>query len=44
MNQAHLEFCASEEWAVVLQDQVLPWALGTGTWVMMSLMWRPVLG
>jgi ubiquinone/menaquinone biosynthesis C-methylase UbiE len=28
MNQAHLEFCSSEEWAGILQDHILPWALG----------------
>jgi SAM-dependent methyltransferase len=28
MNQAHLEYCASQEWAEVLQERLLPWALG----------------
>jgi SAM-dependent methyltransferase len=28
MNQAHLEFCSSEEWAEILRAHILPWALG----------------
>ena len=28
VNEAHLEFCASEAWAEMLQDYILPWALG----------------
>jgi len=28
VNQAHLEFCAGEEWAEILQNHILPWALG----------------
>lgn len=28
MNQDHLEFCSSEEWAEILQEHILPWALG----------------
>jgi ubiquinone/menaquinone biosynthesis C-methylase UbiE len=28
MNKEHLDFCASEEWAEMLQDHILPWALG----------------
>jgi ubiquinone/menaquinone biosynthesis C-methylase UbiE len=28
MNKEHLDFCASEEWAQILQDHILPWALG----------------
>jgi len=27
MNRDHLEFCASEEWAEILQKDILPWAL-----------------
>jgi ubiquinone/menaquinone biosynthesis C-methylase UbiE len=28
MNEGHLEFCSSDEWAEILQDHILPWALG----------------
>ena len=27
MNEAHLLFCASDEWRAVLEDFILPWAL-----------------
>lgn len=28
MNPEHLAFCASPEWAQLLQEEILPWALG----------------
>ncbi|MBA2324311.1 MAG: class I SAM-dependent methyltransferase [Pseudonocardiales bacterium] len=28
MNEAHLKFCASPEWAEIVQNEVLPWAVG----------------
>src|SRR3954451_5590423 len=28
MNQRHLEFCASAEWADIVENEVLPWAIG----------------
>lgn len=28
MNKDHLEFCSSQEWEEMLQDHILPWALG----------------
>lgn len=28
MNKAHLEFCASPEWAEIVRTEVLPWAVG----------------
>lgn len=31
MNEAHLKFCASPEWAQFVADDLLPWALGTET-------------
>ena len=27
MNEAHLEFCASREWARLVEDELLPWVL-----------------
>ena len=27
MNQAHLEYCASPEWARLVEDELLPWVL-----------------
>lgn len=27
MNEAHLEFCASPEWARLVEDELLPWVL-----------------
>lgn len=27
MNQAHLEFCSSLEWAGVVRDEIIPWVL-----------------
>ena len=27
MNQAHLEFCSSPEWARLVEDELLPWVL-----------------
>ena len=28
MNQRHLEFCASPEWADIVENEMLPWAVG----------------
>jgi SAM-dependent methyltransferase len=28
MNQRHLEFCASAEWADIVETEILPWAVG----------------
>ena len=28
MNEAHLEFCASKEWQEIVENEVLPWAVG----------------
>jgi SAM-dependent methyltransferase len=28
MNQRHLEFCASPEWADIVENEILPWAVG----------------
>ena len=28
MNEKHLEFCASPEWADIVENEVLPWAVG----------------
>jgi ubiquinone/menaquinone biosynthesis C-methylase UbiE len=28
MNEAHLEFCASKEWQDIVENEVLPWAVG----------------
>jgi SAM-dependent methyltransferase len=28
VNRRHLEFCASPEWADIVENQVLPWAVG----------------
>lgn len=28
MNAAHLKFCASPEWAEIVRNEVLPWAVG----------------
>lgn len=28
MNEKHLEFCASPEWAEIIEREVLPWAVG----------------
>ena len=28
MNDKHLEFCASEEWQAIVENEVLPWAVG----------------
>ena len=28
MNAAHLRFCASAEWAEVVERQLLPWVVG----------------
>jgi SAM-dependent methyltransferase len=28
MNQKHLEFCASPQWAEIIQREVLPWTVG----------------
>jgi hypothetical protein len=27
VNQAHLEFCSSPEWARLVEDELLPWVL-----------------
>jgi hypothetical protein len=27
VNEAHLEFCASPEWARLVEDELLPWVL-----------------
>ena len=27
MNKAHLEYCASPEWARLVEDELLPWVL-----------------
>ena len=27
MNKAHLEICASPEWARMVEDELLPWVL-----------------
>ncbi len=29
MNRAHLEFCSSQEWARLVEDELLPWVLGS---------------
>jgi SAM-dependent methyltransferase len=28
MNRRHLEFCASPEWADIVENEILPWAVG----------------
>ena len=28
MNRRHLEFCASAEWADIVETEILPWAVG----------------
>ena len=28
MNEKHLEFCASPEWAAIVEHELLPWAVG----------------
>ncbi|MFN0096072.1 MAG: class I SAM-dependent methyltransferase, partial [Dehalococcoidia bacterium] len=30
MNQLHLEYCASDEWATLLAENIIPWTSGTG--------------
>jgi 16S rRNA A1518/A1519 N6-dimethyltransferase RsmA/KsgA/DIM1 with predicted DNA glycosylase/AP lyase activity len=27
VNRAHLEFCSSQEWARLVEDELLPWVL-----------------
>jgi ubiquinone/menaquinone biosynthesis C-methylase UbiE len=31
MNEVHLQLCASPEWATFVEEELLPWALGTMT-------------
>ena len=31
MNDVHLQLCASPEWASFVEEELLPWALGTMT-------------